>query len=231
MRLGLVLAVAACTPDVIEARRISDALAPDVNAVAKANTAFGWDVLAQLESQPAGNLFFSPFSISTALSMVDAGAAGNTDAQLRSALHATLPTDRQNAAYGGLLTSLEIGGGYGGYTLALADRLFGQTGFDSSRASWRRRRMTTERSSSRSTSATPPRSRRSTAASQQTDGKIPALYDASTLDAATVLAMVNAIYFKGTWDTGFDPATLGPFRLLDGTTAMVPRGTRRSPMS
>ncbi len=59
---------------------------PDVHAIASADNAFTLDFYAQLKTQP-GNLFFSPWSISTALSMANAGAAGNTQSQMAQTLH------------------------------------------------------------------------------------------------------------------------------------------------
>src|SRR5882724_8400995 len=122
------LAFAGCAsqPDVIAARQLPAAIQGDAALVAAANNQFAIDVLGK---QPAGNSIFSPFSISTALAMLDAGAAGQTDTELRAALHFTLPGDQTHAAYGALLASLDTGRGYGGYTLATADRLFGQQGF------------------------------------------------------------------------------------------------------
>src|SRR5205823_2794540 len=45
------------------------------------NTAFGCDLYAKLRAEK-GNLFLSPFSISTALAMTSAGARGNTLAEM-----------------------------------------------------------------------------------------------------------------------------------------------------
>ncbi|XP_023973952.1 leukocyte elastase inhibitor-like [Physeter macrocephalus] len=48
-----------------------------------ANTRFALDLFRTLnESDPAGNIFISPFSISSALAMVFLGARGNTAAQM-----------------------------------------------------------------------------------------------------------------------------------------------------
>lgn len=50
--------------------------------LAKANTSFCLDLFKKLGDDSAANVFFSPFSISSALSMVFLGAAGNTAKQM-----------------------------------------------------------------------------------------------------------------------------------------------------
>uniref|UniRef100_A0A8C6AXA7 Serpin domain-containing protein n=1 Tax=Monodon monoceros TaxID=40151 RepID=A0A8C6AXA7_MONMO len=48
-----------------------------------ANTRFALDLFCALnKSDPAGNIFISPFSISSALAMVFLGTRGNTAAQM-----------------------------------------------------------------------------------------------------------------------------------------------------
>ena len=54
--------------------------------VAAGNTAFGCDLYGQLRREQ-GNVFFSPFSISTALAMTAAGAEGETLAEMAKVLH------------------------------------------------------------------------------------------------------------------------------------------------
>lgn len=51
--------------------------------LSSANTLFALELFHTLsESSPTGNIFFSPFSISSALAMVTLGAKGSTAAQL-----------------------------------------------------------------------------------------------------------------------------------------------------
>lgn len=48
-----------------------------------ANTRFALDLLRRFnETNPTGNVFFSPVSVSAALAMVLLGAKGNTEAQV-----------------------------------------------------------------------------------------------------------------------------------------------------
>src|SRR5262245_43289401 len=126
MRFALLIAVlaSACSdpaePDIVTARELPAAFKEDAGSIARANNQFAFDLYAKLATTP-GNLFVSPFSISTALAMVDAGAAGTTDQELRQTLHFTLPGDRLHGAYGAMLDSLNVGRGFGNYTLAVGN--------------------------------------------------------------------------------------------------------------
>jgi len=64
-------------------------LSPQVEAVVKGNNAFALDLYRQLRNQE-GNLFFSPYSTSTALAMTYAGAKGQTATEMSKVLHFTL---------------------------------------------------------------------------------------------------------------------------------------------
>jgi serpin B len=232
--IALLALVAACdgahapTPsqEVLTARQLPAAIQADATAVVQANNQFACDLYTKLATGD-GNLFFSPFSISTALAMVDAGAAGTTDAELRQTLGFTLPGDRLHAAYGALLHSLDTGRGFGAYTLATADRLFGQQGFafqpaflaitkDDYGAELQPVDFIGDAEAARTTI--------NQWVSDQTDAKIPELFGAGSLDSSTRLALANAILFKGTWQTQFKPADTSnaPFARADGTSVTAP---------
>jgi serpin B len=57
---------------------------------------------------------------------------------------------------------------------------------------------------------------------ESTNEKIPAILD--NIDPAEVMFLINAIYFKGTWQKQFDKSKTAPapFFALDGSTASVP---------
>ena len=61
----------------------------DLQTLVKGNNAFALDLYAQLKTQE-GNLFLSPYSISTALAMTFAGARENTEKQMAQVLHVTM---------------------------------------------------------------------------------------------------------------------------------------------
>jgi serpin B len=60
----------------------------DQDSLTTANTSFAFDLLKQLASQqPDGNLFISPYSVSTVLQMIVDGAAGGTKQEMESVLY------------------------------------------------------------------------------------------------------------------------------------------------
>ncbi|MEM9494263.1 MAG: serpin family protein, partial [Myxococcota bacterium] len=67
-------------------------------ALVEGNTAFAIDAYHQLIDGD-DNLFYSPLSISTALAMIYAGAAGETASQMASALHYDLDADKLHPAF------------------------------------------------------------------------------------------------------------------------------------
>jgi serpin B len=62
---------------------------PDSEKLVNGNNEFALDMYASL-SHREGNLFFSPYSISSALAMTYAGARGNTETQMARTLRFTL---------------------------------------------------------------------------------------------------------------------------------------------
>ena len=94
----------------------------EARGVAAANNQFAFALYR--EAKPAaGNLFFSPASISTALAMAYAGAAGRTREEMAAVLHfgPQLPVD---AGFAKLMEVMNSTGDRNGYTLTTANRLW-----------------------------------------------------------------------------------------------------------
>jgi len=85
------------------------------------NTAFALALYGRLREKP-GNLFLSPYSLSTALAMTSAGARGETARQMKSALG--LPDAAPHDAFRALRAAIASTPG-----IRTADGLFGQRGF------------------------------------------------------------------------------------------------------
>jgi serpin B len=110
----------------------------------RATNEFGLDLYHQLAKQDE-NLCLSPYSIETAVAMTFAGADGETREQMTHVLHFPKDTDAIHGSFKSLQQSLEemaqktaviaehskkSGGPSEPIALAIANRLFGQTGDD-----------------------------------------------------------------------------------------------------
>src|SRR5262245_58600353 len=99
LALLTLLALAGCSPTAAVAQsqiaRDTTPAAPtnDIQQVVAGNSAFAFELYQQL-STGEGNLFFSPYSISTALAMTFAGARGQTESQMAQVLHFSLPQNK-----------------------------------------------------------------------------------------------------------------------------------------
>ncbi len=101
----------------------------DIKEAVAGNTDFALALYDKLRGDlPRGNLFFSPYSISTALAVTYAGARGDTQKQMAETLHFTLPDKRLHNTFGFLQEQLVQENKSRGYVLFLANALWGQKG-------------------------------------------------------------------------------------------------------
>ena len=77
-----------------------------LSALVSGNNAFAFNLYQTLKKNNTGNMFYSPYSISTALAMTYAGAAGETEKQMSSALQFTLPQNQLHSAFDELALQL-----------------------------------------------------------------------------------------------------------------------------
>jgi serpin B len=193
--------------------------------VVAGNTAFGLDLYGQLRSE-AGNLFLSPFSISTALAMTSSGAKGTTLDEMTKVLH--LPAD-PHAGFGALLRSLneEPDPRKRGFTLVTANALSAQAGYP-----WRPefKRLVAEAYGAglfdMDFKGNPEAARGAINnwVAKETRDKIQNLLPAGSVTTLTRTVLTNAIYFKGDWEAQFkkEATKEAPFTRADGTKVDVP---------
>ncbi|MBI3301776.1 MAG: serpin family protein [Deltaproteobacteria bacterium] len=177
----------------------------DMTVVVQGNTAFALSLYSQLRSQ-AGNLFFSPLSLSLALAMTYAGARGQTAEQMAATLH--LPSDQQrlHSALAALSKDLLDGGEHRGYQLHIANALWYQQGYRLHEEFLRTAKAHYSAGLNGVDFRTAAEEARRTInawVEQQTKDKIKDLIPPGTLDALTRLVLTNAIYFKGDWTQPF----------------------------
>jgi len=180
----------------------------DVTTVTDGNSLFAVDLYRQLRAGE-GNLFFSPYSISTALAMTYAGARGETARQMAGVLHFGLPDGRLHAAMRGLMGDVREAAEAEGCELSIANALWGQAGYD-----FRAGFMNTCRDDygaglhevDFASAAEAARQRINAWVARETRDKIKDLIAPGVLTALTRLVLTNAIYFKGDWQSPFKEA-------------------------
>lgn len=214
-----------------------DPVNADLSAVVEGNTRFALDLFERLRSEEAGNLFFSPSSLSTALAMTFAGAEGETAEQMARVLHFSIPPDRLHPAFAALRKagSSEPGGddkARPGVELNTANRLWGQRDFDF-RADFLA--LTRDEYGAELAlvdfrqAAEQAREQVNSWVEGQTNGKITDLLAPGVVDAMTRLVLTNAVYFKGAWTDPFRPEATRdePFHLSASQQVDVPLMTRK----
>jgi serpin B len=177
----------------------------NVAALVKGDNAFAFDLYDQLRGQD-GNVFCSPYSISTALAMTSAGARGDTAAEMAKALHFTLSPDELHRAEAAVLAGLNAGGKPRGYQLSVANALWGQQGYgfkDDFLKLTQAHYGAGLREVDFARDAEAARQSINAWVSQETKDKIKDLLPKGVLNNLTRLVLTNAIYFKGDWASQF----------------------------
>lgn len=165
---------------------------------------FACALFAELSQVNSGNLFFSPASISTALAMTLAGARGETAKEMKQALRLTQEGQQLHESFHHLLTETRTGG----VELNVANQLWGQADYqfltpflDTVREYYGGGLQSVDFQGNPGDAA----AQINQWVSQETRGKITEVASPLSFNELTRLVLVNAIYFKGTWEDEFDP--------------------------
>lgn len=185
----------------------------DFDELIDENNAFAFDLYDRLRGEETGNLFYSPFSISSALAMTYAGARGETEQQMAAALHFSLPQERLHPAFNAL--DLELGDrgegaqGMDGqpFRLRVANSLWGQQGYhfespflDVLAVNYGAGMRLVDFEGNPSGS----RNSINQWVDEQTEGRIPELLAPDDVKSSTRIVLTNAIYFNARWAKTFD---------------------------
>jgi serpin B len=204
----------------------SSADQPHVQTVVEGNTAFALELYQELR-RADGNLFLSPYSISTALAMTYGGARGDTAQQMAETLHFSLDQKQLHPAFARLRSDLNAVQRRGLIRLHIANSLWPHkdypflkeylalmkkyygasiTPVDYKTANEKARTMINEW------------------VEEETEGKITDLIQPGVLTPLTRLVLVNAIYFKGNWARQFKKSLTqdAPFYLTREKTVQAP---------
>ncbi|MDV2481424.1 serpin family protein [Methanoculleus sp. Wushi-C6] len=180
----------------------------DAAGVAAGNNRFALDLYRQLASDPdtgGRNIFFSPYSVSSALAITAEGARGTTADEIQSVLH--LPENATLRRSGFAAIDAGLNRGNDNYTLRAANALWAEETYPflpeyvDAAAQWYGANATNLDFVGNPEGA---RQRINRWVEEQTEEKIRDLLPAGSIDALTRLVITNAIYFKGTWVEQFN---------------------------
>jgi serpin B len=205
----------------------ADPTAPNnIESLAGGNTAFALDLYARLKTVD-GNLFLSPYSISTCLAMTFAGARGDTAAQMAQTLHFGTNQNQLAASFNELQEQLNQEQEKNGMELDFANGIWAQKDhvflaafLDVARQSY----GANLRQIDFRTRSETARTEINDWVGHETKGKITDLIQPGVVNPATQLVLVNAIYFKGQWAREFDKQNTAnaPFSVTSTQKLPVP---------
>jgi serpin B len=194
-----------------------------VDALVAANLDFAFRLqTAMLKGAAGQNLFISPLSVATALAMVFSGSAGSTQKAMATTLaYKSLSQRDVNAATLALLTGLQQRDK--SIKLSIANSIWLRLG-----ATVAPTFMATMHGSYgaalQTLDFTTPQAPATINAwvSKQTHGLIPSIV--RSIDADTLMFLINALYFKGAWSSPFRQMSTqpAPFTTAAGKRATVP---------
>ena len=197
---------------------------PQVQKIAAANTDFGFRLLKQLAHEtPRQNVFYSPFSVSSVLTLTLNGAGGSTRKDMAAALRLPgITADQTDHAYGLLLPSLENPDPQ--VDLTVANALWAGRGttfapqFQQRSERFFGARVQTLDMASPAAAATI-----NGWVSDKTHGKIAQIVSPADI-AASPAVLTNAVYFHGQWSRSFEKSDTenGQFTLASGTKKTLP---------
>ena len=206
------------TPEPIKHLDDSNVTTEILSNVVDANNQFAFDLYSRYQSKE-GNMFFSPYSISSALAMTYEGAKGQTAQEMQIVLH--LPNNKEVLHSGFAGINNELNKADKPYKLSVANALWAQKDYPfieeyfNNVDSYYGGKVTnldfkTETEKSRVTI--------NNWVEDNTNNKIKDIIPEGILSPDTRLVLTNAIYFKANWSSRFDArdTTDGKFKLDSG---------------
>jgi len=187
------------------------------------------DLYSELTKRASGNLLFSPYSITSALAMLYAGASGDTKTQMATTLHFGTASDEEiHQAFADLNHSLLSKGSSGTYQLKVANALWGpaqssgvanKKPFRDTLQKFYEATMKLVNFKSEAESA---RQTINAWVEQQTAQKIKELLPRGSVNKNTQLVLTNALYFKASWAIPFEENKTKPlpFTTPSGTLSV-----------
>jgi serpin B len=197
-----------------------------VESLVASNTVFAVNLYGQLATN-SGNLFLSPYSISTCLAMLYTGARSSTEQQMSQVLGYGTNQPQFAALFGELQAELKAEQETNAIELNIANALWIQEGFpflpafletatNQYQASVAQADFTTQADAVMQTI--------NNWVAQETQNKIQNLLPSGSLNTQTRLVLANAIYFLGVWTESFASTNTStqPFFLSSTNQVEVP---------
>jgi serpin B len=177
------------------------AASAQLQSIVASNTAFALNVYEQLATNE-GNIFFSPYSISTCLAMTYEGARGETEAQMAQVLGFGTNQPQFASLFGALQSELEANQETNVLELNIANALWTQEGFPflpAFLATASNQFQASIGQADFTTNAVGVTQIINNWVAQETHDKIQNILAPGSINADTRLVLANAIYFLGVW--------------------------------
>lgn len=178
--------------------------APGLKAVQDGNRRFAFDAYARIREQP-GNVVISPISLSSAMALASLGMAGDTEKQVLSTLR--LPErDVLHPAYARLRKAM-VPAEKNGFQLKAANVLFGQQGHPWNEEYLKEAQKWHESGLIQVDYANSQAARKTINdwIESKTEKMIRDALPEDAIQPGTIMNLVNAVYFKGSWQYEFNP--------------------------
>ncbi len=194
---------------------------PGVRKISESNNLFTLDFYLQLKMLRE-NLFFSPFSVYTALAMVFVGARGLTAKQMSENLYVSMEQNQFHSMLESLLGTFRDNRVSKGFELHIANLLAFRKGykildeyitFIKKKYDGNIWELVGDFSV-----------RINSWVSEQTQGKITKIFDSQSISPEITLILINTIYFKGEWHYKFMKSATeeDTFSLIDSNKVFIP---------
>ncbi|KAK2160309.1 hypothetical protein LSH36_136g03032 [Paralvinella palmiformis] len=183
-----------------------------VGHLVTANSAFAYNLYKQLGSSKENeNLFFSPGSISVAMAMTYLGARGNTASEMQKVMmFGDVPDSEVHKSFGELLKAYKD---TKNVTLHMANRLYADSSFKILQSYLADTKLHYEAELTQVNFVSEYEVARQIInqwVEEQTAEKIKDLLSSGTVNSNTKAVLVNAVYFKGNWDSKFKVESTKP---------------------
>lgn len=203
----------------------SGATPEGVAEIVKANNQFAIDLYSEINEGYDKNLFFSPWSISTAMAMTYEGAHGQTADEMKSVFHFPEDDNTRRSSFARMLNIINKAGGK--YKLYTANAIWLQKDYpflEEYKNIISRYYLGEIKNLDFVKDPTGSSYEINNWVAKHTNNKIKKIVSPSMFDELTRAVLTNAIYFKGKWEHQFDKEDTKPedFTLDSGEKIKVP---------